>query len=237
MRSDQRLILEWPEFSGRLGEFLQRLEDEPSLLHSFARDPSSVLAACVFPNDALPALTLINRGNRLLFALLSNERFMSWSEGYTAQLSRAAVERFPDLDPDKAAVAYAATLSPDDTYEAVVDAALRFVDKEMLAALLVIESDDVDKLAGPVDPKSPNPAFGWVAVLVLVFVVVAAVHAVLFLGSSGDVVARGVLPGLSRDDLDRISRMLIDALSDRADYLRRTGALASPEAARRGTIL
>jgi hypothetical protein len=173
----------------------------------------------------------------LLFALLSNERFMSWSEEYTVKLSRTAAERFPNLAADKAAIAYAATLSPDTTYEAVLDAALQFVDKELLAALLVVDSDDVAKLAGPSDPSRPSPVLGWWAIFVVIIVVVAAVHAVLALGTSHDLVARGPLPGLSRDDLDRISRLMMDALSERAQELRRAGVLASPEAARRGTLL
>jgi hypothetical protein len=229
--------LEYPEFAERLGSFLQRLNNDPALLQTFARDPSGVLSPSVFPDDPQPALSTINRGNRLLFSLLSNERFMTWSEQYTERLSASAVERFPDLDADEAARAFAATLSPDEVYQEIVDAMVQFVDRELLAALLVVDPDDVDSLLGREAARAPSPVYGWVVVLVLLFVVVAAVHAVVALGTSGDVIRTGAIPGLSREDLGRINRLMLDAMSERARGLRETGVLASTEAARRGTSL
>jgi len=237
VRSDQRLILEFPEFAERLSGFLQRLDNEPALLQAFARDPSGILSTSVFPGDPEPTLTAINRGNRLLFSLLSNERFMTWSEQYMERSSASALDRFPELDPDEAARAFAATLSPDEVYQEVVDAMVQFVDRELLAALLVVDPEDVNSLLGREAVAARTPVYGWIAVYVILLVVVAAVHAVAVLGTSGDVIRTGSIPGLSRQDLARVNRLLLDTLSERARELRTTGTLASAEAARRGRIL
>lgn len=236
MRRDQRLILEFPDFSVRLSQLFQRLDRDPALLRLFAQDPSGVVSRIVFPDEPEPALTAINSGNRLLFSLLSNKGFMNWAREYTDRMNQAAVASYPDLNSDDAALAYAATISTDEVYEDVVEAALQFADREMLTSLLAIDSEDADTLlASRTGLSSPTTNWSPVAVLVLVFVVVVAVHAVLALGTSGDV-ARGALPGLSRDDLGRASRVMMEALSVRAEELRAAGVLASA-AARRGTTI
>lgn len=232
MGRDPLLLLDYPDFSERMGTFLKRLESDSSLQQLFIRDPGSVLSRTVFTDDPRPPNSVINRSNRLLFALLSNDGFMRWAEGYTDRLAEAAQANFPDLEPDQAALAFAATLERDEIYAELVDAALENVDRELLAALMVVDVDDVDVVVDS-GLRSPGAVTAF-PILVFIFLVVAVAISVVELNHH---IARRVPAGFSRDDLSRLSRLLMDGLTEHARELRSEGKLASPASARRGSTI
>jgi len=234
MRRDQLLLLEFPDFSERMSEFLRELEQNPSLQQLYIRDPGGVLSRSVFKDQPAPPTSALNQGNRLLFALLSNPGFMAWADEYGERLSARALKQFPELDPDQAARAHAATLRPDEVYSDLIDAALKNIDRELLAALIVVDVDDVESVISPRAGISGTQTVAWSPVFVVVFVVVAAVIAAVVLNHH---VARAAPAGFSRQDLGRLSRLLTESLKEHADELRRAGVLSSPESARRGSDL
>jgi hypothetical protein len=229
---DPLLLLDYPDFSERMGKFLKRLESDSSLQQLFIRDPGSVLSRTVFADESRPSSSVINQGNRLMFALLSNDGFLRWAEGYSERLAEAAQVNFPDLQPDDAALAFAATLERDEIYAELVDAALDNVDRELLAALMVVDVDDVEVV---VDPGRRFPGTAELSpVFVVIFVAIAVVIAAVALNHH---IARAVPAGFSRDDLSRLSRLLMDGLTQHARELRSEGKLASPASARRGSTI
>ena len=78
-------------------------------------DPAKVVAAADFPDIKLETAEL-NRGNLLLYSLLSNSRFMSWAEDYHAGLVKRATAATEIEDDEEALRGFRSDGSVDNPF-------------------------------------------------------------------------------------------------------------------------
>jgi len=134
MGANDMLILRAENLDTRLNELGEQLAADRSLRELYVQDPARIILKTVFPGQSVPAAE-VNRGNRLLYALLSNESFTSWAEEYSGTLIAAATEATQETDPEKALREYLAITDRAKIHRDVADAVARSADAEIIAAL------------------------------------------------------------------------------------------------------
>jgi len=245
VRPDELLLIDLPEFSGRLREVHSRMRDSQAFRQLVIRNPVGAINEVIFRDEAQPPITQVNKANRLLFSLLSNEGFMAWAQEYQEQVAaggqqQEALAAEQDLDLETLLV----NVDLDKMYSDLAQAAVDFVDVELLYSLIAEDPDrPADSPRGPLHgrrlleprrPAEPGTAPQLAPVLIFgvaVAVIVAVVVAIEFWGMAPEP------DQLSRADLQRVANMLVGELTERAAELRGAGLLTSPEALRRGLSL
>src|SRR5262245_60096898 len=101
MRSEDLLILGYDGFSERTAHFFRGLNESRALQELFLRDPAGTLSAEVLPPGKMPAAARLNQANRILFSLLSNPNFTSWSEQYQKGLEAEMADIVALKDPSE----------------------------------------------------------------------------------------------------------------------------------------
>jgi hypothetical protein len=227
------LIVGTDDLTDRFREVHRRLDESAAFRDVVLADPAGTLTRAVFPDAPLAAPSTINRGNRLFFSLLSNEPFMSWLREYQDRLIGRATRGVEEGDRPGRFDAFLARVDLPVVYADIAEAAVRFVDKELLYSLIAEDPDYegesvVEPGRRPMQEPSPlkPPVLVWA---VAVAVIVAVVVAIEFWGPP--------IRQLTREDLQRVADQMVDPLTERAAELRRSGALASPEGLRRGRVL
>jgi hypothetical protein len=225
MEIHRLLLLDLPDYSDRLGALLTRMESEESLRQMYLRDPSTILSKALFPDQPNLPRSVVSRSNRLLFSLLSNQGFMTWADTYGAAIGERARNEFPNLSEEEAGLALAAKLEATDVYDEVINAVVANSDRELLASLLTVKNHELDQLlAGRPSMGGGAPGISVVAVFVVVFVAVFVVIAATELNHH---FGKTAPTGFARTDLDRLSRLMIDGLTQEAESLRAAGTLGS----------
>ena len=74
MKPNELLVLNYDEFSERASKLYKRLDESAAFREVFVRNPAGVVSELLSPG-VLRHQSSISRGNRLLFSLLSNEKF------------------------------------------------------------------------------------------------------------------------------------------------------------------
>lgn len=193
------LILKYQDFGSETSRFFTELNENSELRNLFFTNPSLVL------RTKLPSLSSIDVGdqqdelaNRVLFSALSNERFTTFLEEYQAKKNKALARYLESPEDEQAASELDERTIKVEFAEALLD----FGDKELLSNMLgrsgsASQSDR--QLAG-------------VAIYIVLFVVIAAVHAVFALGTSGDLAptAAARLP-IPAPELRKIADQLVAA--------------------------
>jgi hypothetical protein len=192
------LILKHQDFRTEVSGFFKELNKDSALRNLFFTNPSLVL------RTKLPSLSDINisepryeSANRVLFSVLSNDKFKTFLKEYQERKNEA-IERFLKSPEDKRA---AAELDERTMRAEVAEALLEFGDKELLSSLL--------GASGSIDRNTRS--FSTLVLLeILVAIVAVAVHAVVFLGTSGDFAptSPGRLP-ISAQALRKIANQLV----------------------------
>ena len=82
----------------RVSDLFDELEKNPELAKVFIHNPSLVLQSKVLPEFEAMNEDSINAANQLLFSILSNDKFMKWTEEYGAKLidQYSKTGKFPD---------------------------------------------------------------------------------------------------------------------------------------------
>ena len=70
----------------RISDLFDELEKNPELAKVFVRNPALVLQSKVLPEFEVMDEDSINAANQLLFSVLSNDKFMKWTQDYGAKL-------------------------------------------------------------------------------------------------------------------------------------------------------
>lgn len=193
------LVLKYQDFQGETSGFFKELNKDADLRSLFFTNPSLVL------RTKLPSLRSIDvsdqqdeLANRVLFSVLSNERFMTFLKEYQSKKNQA-LKRFIKSSGDKQA---AKELDERTIKMEFAEAMLKFGDKELMSNILGRSSS----------VTQPGGALGWFVIFVVVIIVVAAVEAVVALGTSGDFAptSPGKLP-ISASELRKIASQLVVA--------------------------
>jgi hypothetical protein len=196
-RSRDLLILKNQDLRDEVSGFFKALNTDESLRRVFFDNPSLVLRTRL---QSLRGVDLTDQqdaqANRILFSVLSNDKFRAFLQEYQ-QRKTDALERLVASPGDKKAML---ALDEQTIRREFAEALLRFGDTELLSNLL-----------GRSNPTSPSgESLAWIVIFVVVFVAVAAVHAVLALGTGGDFAPtiRGRLP-ISASELRKIADQLV----------------------------
>ena len=134
MSAEQTLILRIPHVNQAFGDLVSAMSSDEGLRRWFLRDPAGAIRAHLFPE--LPVeMSQISRGNRLLFALLSNAGFASWARTYEQHLLERAQAEFPNENPLESLRSFLATSDRNQIYRDLAKATAQFADAELIAAL------------------------------------------------------------------------------------------------------
>lgn len=89
-RKQQPLILRNDELAAKTGAFHKELKGSPRLQSEFINNPSKVVAQRFLPPNTATEISSqrLNNANRVLFSIISNERFRTWAEEYQASLKK-----------------------------------------------------------------------------------------------------------------------------------------------------
>lgn len=216
--TSELLILRAPKLRKRLERLVEQIEADSSLRQWFINDPTRVICAKVFP-EGVPAAASeaeVSRGNRLLYAILSNSEFRSWAASYEQDLlQRARVATSID-DPRRALETYLATVNRASIQADLARAVARYADAELIAGLtwqpFTRYRDGWDNLVVEV-----SIAIYAVAAAAVFAIAVGAV----FLGADG----QPVDGAFTRVDLATVANEIAAALQQRAAELRQEGSL------------
>jgi len=233
MKADELLILDQDNFSSRVSSFTTSIQGSQAAQQLFLKNPVGNIRKYIFPDSPSAPVAQINQGNRLLLSMLSNPRFMEWSDQFQERLESQARELSPSDNPEERMKMLVASFDRTQIYREVVDAVQEFGDRELLFSLMV---KDRDSLQTQID----GSLVGSVAVEVETFVYAVAAIAVAVVAVAVVVVGRPsdlVLSGISRQDLQRVSNIMSDQLTAKAMAARQRGRLSSFSAVRRGMIL
>lgn len=193
------LLLKDKDFRSEVLIFFKDLNKDQELRSLFFTNPSLVL------RTRLPSLGSIDvsdqqdeLANRVLFSVLSNDRFKTFLKDYQQKKNKALARFLKSPGDEKAASA----LDERTIKTEFAEALLEFGDKELLFNIIGRSSSITQ----------PGGSLGWFAIFVVVFLVAAAVHAVLALGTSGDFAPTA--PGkllISASELRKIAHQLVAA--------------------------
>jgi hypothetical protein len=210
------LILRAPELNDRMRAFTTRLVRDEAFRNLYSTDPARVILKTVFPDQPVPAAE-VNRGNRLLYALLSNQQFTSWAQQYSDQLVQRATDATQISDPDDAVRAYLAITDRADIHRDIAMEVARTADAELIAGLTWRPDAEPLGVTRVADVAVEIETFIYAVVAAAAFgFIVAAV----FLGAVRDENA-----GITRRDVQQVVTQLTESLRDRGNELRTSGAL------------
>jgi hypothetical protein len=229
------LILEYDNLDRGAAAFYQQLNNSPSLQQAFLDDPAGILRRMIFPNAPFPPEGIINKANRLLYALLSNQNFLSWSRQFQSSIE-GEIQQVAQADNRNEAIkGFLASFDRNRLYSEIVDGILESIDKETLYSLVV--GTKLNDTVSSVRVKSSEYLYtnDYVASESYVVVYIAAV-AFLFV-SQIDITPFTEPEGISRADLQRISASLTSALQEKAVQIRDSGALTSVDSVDKGGSL
>ncbi|MEV6444407.1 hypothetical protein [Amycolatopsis sp. NPDC051716] len=220
MGTNSLLILHAPEIQGRMRALIERVDSDESLRQLYLNDPATVIQKTVFPDQENIPKAEINRANRLLYALLSNERFVEWSRSYEEDLVTRAVQATSIEDPENALRAYLAILDRTALHQDLASAVAQFADPELIAA--ITWRPELPRVGNARLPISADVAveietFVYAVAAVAVFAVAVAAVFIGAVEPAGEVV--------SRIDVMAVANQLGESLTQRAGEIRESGVL------------
>jgi hypothetical protein len=249
MRSDELLILNYRNFSERVASVYERLHNSESMKALFVSDPTGLFAKTVFPEYNLTSSEL-NQGNRLLFSLLSNSRFLEWSKQFEERLKAQLQQITGTSDEAEAMRLFLTTFDRTQLYREIAQATLEFGDLETIFSLTVKDPNSAVRRPLPLDidlviPSNPNPIdplgsdLADVAVDIETFIYAVAAVAVFIAAVALLVVPPppSVRETLTREDLMRVTNFMAQQLGEKARTIRQAGLLTSMEGVMKGPRL
>jgi len=206
MRAEELLILNYRGYSPRLEGLFQKLHTAPSFREIFVKDPAGVFAKEAFPEHNLSP-GQINQGNRLLFSLLSNPKFMEWRKRFEEKIQEQVKEAGEKENPAEAARRLIARRDRSQVYKGIAQASLEFIDLAIIHSGRIIDPDSIDLALQPDHlMPGPDPLGGEFAEVAgesetLVYAVAAAAVAAVAVTVLGVGSPATTIEKLSREDL------------------------------------
>jgi hypothetical protein len=234
MSSKALLILEYDNLDRGAAAFYQQLNNSPALQQAFLDNPAGILRRMMFPNAPFPPEGVINKANRLLYALLSNQNFLSWSEQFQASLDSEFQQVMQAENRSEAVKGFLASFDRNRLYSEITDGILGSIDKETLYSLVV--GTNLNDTVSSVRVRSVEYVYtndyvvseSYAAVYLLLYVVI------LVAAGFSQIDQPEVI---SREDLLRISTSLTSNLQEKAVQVRDSGALTSIDSVDKGVSL
>jgi hypothetical protein len=228
------LILEYDNLDRGAAAFYNQLNNSPALQQAFLDDPAGILRRMIFPNAPFPPEGIINKANRLLYALLSNQNFLSWSEQFQASLDSEFQQVMQADNRSEAVKGFLASFDRNRLYSEITDGILGSIDKETLYSLVV--GTNLNDTISSVRVRSTEYVYtndyvvseSYAAVYLLLYVVI------LVAAGFSQIDQPEVI---SREDLLRISTSLTSNLQEKALQVRDSGALTSIDSVDKGVSL
>jgi hypothetical protein len=244
MRAEQLLILDRDEFAERAKGLFNQIQTSAGYREYFVANPVGVIHEAIFGGSSSLDHAGINQGNRILFSLLSNPRFVEWARTFEEQIDHEVVQALESGDKDALRL-IATRLHRDKLYPEVIKSIFEFGDPELLYSVTVRDPDDPLRNQTVRIAPGPGPIIGhgpisdaYVCVETFVYAVgavavfVAAVIAVVLERSFGS-----PFENLTRADLLRVSQFVANGLRERAQAVRNAGYLTSFRSAQSGAVL
>jgi hypothetical protein len=231
---NERLVLAYPGLASRIESLYDDLNGDEAFRAQFVANPAGIASERILGRPAPQSDVDVAKANRVLFSVLSNRDFMRWAEGFERRHADA-VQRASD---DRLEI----RIDREEMLRELAEAIWEHGDRELLASMTSTDLDataedhrPIADLPEDVRPESliadestmrfRSPMF--VTSLVQIHHthtvdVVVLILAIVVIPVPGAVRPQGVL---GRDDLQRASSMLVDALTKRASELRESGGL------------
>jgi hypothetical protein len=220
MGANRLLIIQAPEIRQRMTDLLTRIDGDEGLRQLYINDPAGVIQKFVFPDQTGVPAAEINRGNRLLYSLLSNAEFLTWARDYEQALTTAAREATEIEDPGQALSAYLTIIDRGRIHKDLAEAVARFSDKELIASMTWRPDASVSSANLEFTPSVSVDIETFIYAVALVIAFGVAAVAVLI---SVPAAAEGEV--LNRMDIQNIASQLSAQLSQRAAEVRASGIL------------
>jgi len=190
----------------------------------FLADPTGVLIKMLFPGQEYSTME-INAANRLLFSMLSNQKFMEWAKSHQEKMARDALEATKIKDPDEAMRVFTGLFDKRKAFVDILHGLKETMDVEIIGALLQAMSGFGSGRGRPVSMRSDGSGSSSVYTETYIFyhvaeIVYAVVVSVSFLG-----IHVAPIDGVTREDLRNLSAMLAEQIKDRAYKMRESGDL------------
>jgi hypothetical protein len=136
MADGDLLVLRYEGLAVETDGFFRQLDADQDLRTRFLTNPTGVLLEHVPSLDGSMAEAEIAHANRVLFALLSNERFMAWARDWANRHQNAVTT----ADEDGQTL-LRVRVDREQLYRDLADAIWEHGDRELLSALLNLEAD------------------------------------------------------------------------------------------------
>lgn len=250
MRADELLILNYRNFSERVGNLYSQLDKSTAMKELLSKNPVGLINKFLFSEYNVSAGE-INQGNRLLFSLLSNPKFLKWSERFEEQI-KEELKQIPEkeYDENERVKMLFAKLDRSKLYQQLAQATLEFGDFETIYSIIIKDPDsfrrrdflDWENILHPPQPPHPVIVVGCdmadVAVEIETFiyavaaVAVAAVAVVVVV--AGALIPANVKETLTREDLQRVTNYINNNLIEVANKFRKEGLLGSIDGLKQG---
>jgi hypothetical protein len=248
MREKKQLVLNISELSEKADNFYRQMDDSLTFRETFLRDPVGILSKDILGGTSEKEPIQLSKTNRLLYALLSNKKFMEWAEGFEKNVQSKISATLTSNDPKEIEMELAAHLNRTYYYREIVQAMFSTLDVETFEALLNLNRESASSLLtdkdvrfkvsydGPdkisisrdssIGPLAQESVSDWVVVCVAIAVYAVGVLAVFAAATAAIAVAIVEVPRpLSRTDLQRISGFMTKEFTQRAELIRQEDEL------------
>ncbi|MGG1153047.1 hypothetical protein [Bacillus wiedmannii] len=246
MREKKQLVLNISNLTEKADKFYRQMDTSLKYRETFLRDPVGILSKDLLGGTCNNESIWISKMNRLLFALLSNTKFMEWAKDFENDVQSKINAAVNSDDPKIAEKELAAHLNRTYYYRKIVQAMFDSLDVETYEALLNLGRDSsrtspadqdvkfnvkyngTDQISISLDPSISSLAEKSMGdVTVCVYIAVYAVAAIaVFAFATAAVAIMEVPKMLSRTDLQRITSFVTKELTQRSHLLRKEGELS-----------
>jgi hypothetical protein len=192
------LILKYENFQTDLPVFFKTLKYDKEVQKLFFTNPSLVL------RTKLPSLGTRDfdiqhdaAANRILFSVLSNDRFMEFLSDYQVKKVNAMKRLIKSPGDRKAAL----ELNEKTIRLQFADAMLKYGDKEILSNIFGVNMSSAQL----------KNTLNFFVIFILIIIVIVIIHALVFLGTSGDLLPTRAKAPISAAELRKIANQLIAA--------------------------
>jgi hypothetical protein len=236
------LILNIPDLSSKADTFFRQMDASITYRESFLRDPVGSLSRLLLGGPCGKSSARVSKTNQLLYALLSNQKFMTWSESFQKEVDSQVATALKGNEGSSDECTFASHINKTYYYRQIIKAMYESLDVETFEALItldretaraptsrteggfVMKQDRPDRVSITLDPDSGENRevmCDICVVCIAIAVYAVALVAVFVVGFAGR-----VSDSLTRVDLQRIASMIVTDLTERAAMLRKEGELS-----------
>lgn len=243
MSDTTKLILQYEGLSEAIKKLYGQLASSDAIREVFLKDPVGVVVNSLSPQGVNVQDSVINLSNMLLFALLSNKRFIVWAQDYGEKAREEVATKHPGLSAKELNKLLIVAFDRQRVLRDLSEAMLTFIDASILHALILYSHHKINERetqAATVAQRGfvlPPSAESLVVDNVAIARNALAVQNVLLVFNHVRVAGiedEKVFPDITRQNLEVITRLFADQMFTRAIELRDKRLLGSLEAFEKG---